>query len=153
MPRSSRLLLPSSKFLGRRVPPASFTSCRWEMSSQPGSKEISRHIYRLFKFLVYKTLWLLTCFDLWGWDRTLLDNFHFLFTNQIREGLKKKRKKMWNFPHLGILPPAPSKCGNLFFFFTIFLDVLAHFKHIREKNIFPLEKLKTVRFFTQIWSL
>ena len=39
------------------------------------------------------------------------------------------------------------------FFFTIFLDVLAHFKHIREKNIFPLENLKTLRIFTQIWSL
>ena len=33
---------------------------------------------------------------------------------------KKKEKKMWNFPHLGILPPPPSKCGNLFFFFNHF---------------------------------
>ena len=61
---------------------------------------------------------------------------------------------MWNFPHLGILPPAPSKCGNLFFFFLPFFSMFQHILSIFEKkNIFPLEKLKTLRIFTQIWSL
>ena len=38
------------------------------------------------------------------------------------------------------------------FFFICFLDVLAHLEDIRKKNIFPLEKLKILRIFPQIWS-
>ena len=75
-------------------------------------------------------------------------------SSKLREGLKKKRKKNVEFSTSRYFTPRPVKMWKfILFFFTIFLDVLAHFKHIREKNIFPLEKLKTLRIFTQIWSL
>ena len=61
---------------------------------------------------------------------------------------KKKRKKNVEFSTSRYFTPRPVKMWKfILFFFTIFLDVLAHFKHIRKTNIFPLEKLKTLRFF------
>ena len=69
-------------------------------------------------------------------------------------GVKKKKKKKCGIFHISVFYPPPRQNVEIYsFFFTIFLDVLAHFKHIRKKNIFPLEKLKTLRIFTQIWSL
>ena len=66
---------------------------------------------------------------------------------------KKKEKKVWNFPHFGILapPPCPSVENLFFFLLTTFLNVLAHSKHIQKKKYFSLEKLKTLRKFTPIW--
>ena len=62
--------------------------------------------------------------------------------------VKRKKNK---FSTSRYFTPRPVKMWKfILFFFTIFLDVLAHFKHIREKkNIFPLEKLKTLIEFSQ----
>ena len=70
----------------------------------------------------------------------------------LREGfIKKKKKKSRNFPTFGFAPP-PVKSRNFFFFFIGFPNVLAHLEHIWKKMIFPLEKLKILRIFPQIWS-
>ena len=69
-----------------------------------------------------------------------------LYHSTLGKGSKKKKKKMWNFPHLGI-PPLRQNVEIYSFFFTIFLDVLAYFKHIREKKIFfPLKSWKHLEF-------
>ena len=51
------------------------------------------------------------------------------------------QKKKCGIFHISVFyPPTPSKCGKfILFFFTIFLDGLAHFKYIRKKIFFPLK--------------
>ena len=55
----------------------------------------------------------------------------------VREGLQKKEKNVEFFTSRYFTPPPCQDVENLFFFLlTIFLDVLAHFKHIRGKKYF-----------------
>ena len=55
----------------------------------------------------------------------------------LREVFKKKKKKKCGIFHISVFYPPPRQNVEIYsFFFTIFLDVLAHFKHIREKKYF-----------------
>ena len=65
--------------------------------------------------------------------------------SSCREGVKKKRKKR-NFPPFVIYPLPRQKVDIFIYFFSSFLYVSAHYKHILEKTI-SLEKLKTLSFF------
>ena len=61
--------------------------------------------------------------------------FAFLDVSDHLEAKKKKKKNCGKSPDFS--PPARQVVENLFFFLlTIFLDVLAHSKHIRKKKYF-----------------
>ena len=84
-------------------------------------------------------------------DEYQTSNFNRLFL--LREGFIKKKKKKVGIFRLSDLTPPPSKVGKfIYFFFIGFPNVLAHLEHIWKKMIFPLEKLKILRIFPQIWS-
>ena len=63
--------------------------------------------------------------------------------SSLSEGFKKKKKKKCGIFHISVFyPPLRQNVEIYSFFFTIFLDVLAHFKHIREKKYFSPWKVE-----------
>ena len=76
------------------------------------------------------------------------------FSLLVREVFKKKRKKNVEFSTSRYFTPPSVKMWKFILFFLPFFSMFQHILSIFEKkNIFPLEKLKTLRIFTQIWSL
>ena len=64
----------------------------------------------------------------------------------VREGLKKRFKKVWNFPHLGS-PPSVVKCG--FFFYFGFRTII---RELSKNNIF-FPFMMTYRTFLELnWN-